>query len=134
MDIYNKKILLIDDEEAILFALSRLLKGHGVSVDTAATAPRAYELLASNTYCAIIADVRLAGSEKEEGLEIIRSVRPRNSGIFIIVMTAFGGADTYEKVMASGADYYLEKPVYPQKIRALLVEQGIYSIASSLAS
>jgi DNA-binding response OmpR family regulator len=115
-----QRILLVDDEEAILFAFKKVLSGPTVVVDTAASFREALKLLQLKSYTAIIADLRLSGAEVREGFEVIREARRMQTECKIIVMTAYGENDTSEKVFKLGADFYLEKPVSPQKVKELL--------------
>lgn len=59
----KKRILIIDDEQLILRALSRVLTGRGYSVDTANNGREALDLMDVNTYHGIICDVHMPGLE-----------------------------------------------------------------------
>ena len=114
------KILLVEDEDAILFAFKKVLSAPTVSVDTAQTLEEAKSYLQQNEYRAVIADLRLSDATSIEGFEVIRETKERQEHCTIIVLTAYGKNDTREKVFELGANYYLEKPVSPQKIKEML--------------
>ena len=119
------KILIVDDEEAILFAFSRVLGGPGREIHSAETLSAALQLLRGNSYRAVIADLKLSGTSNNEGHEVIRAVRSTQKECRIIVMTAYGDEKTKEKVSSMGIDLYLEKPVSPLKVKEMLSSMGI---------
>jgi DNA-binding NtrC family response regulator len=121
-----KKILVVDDEESILFAFSKILMRPHIEVHTAQTLNEALALLQKNAYDIVIADLRLSGTANFEGLSVISSAAETQKECKIIVMTAYGDEKTKEKVFSQGADFYLEKPVSPQKIKELIASMGIY--------
>ena len=75
----NRRILIVDDEKAILLAFKKLLTSPNIMVDTAETIAEAENLLKKNIYDAVIADLRLTGANGEEGLEIIKYVKEFHS-------------------------------------------------------
>src|SRR4051812_17523326 len=102
-----KHVLLIDDEEAVCWALERALKreGHGVAV--APSAERGLELARRQRPDAIVLDVRLPGMDGLTALGRFRDVAP---GVPVLVITAFGDLPTVVKAVESGAFDYLTKP------------------------
>jgi len=70
----NKRLLLIDDEETILFALARYFRRIGYTVDTARELEEAEALATYTDYSVVIADLSLTDSGYE-GLEILRYLR-----------------------------------------------------------
>jgi DNA-binding response OmpR family regulator len=121
-----KKILVVDDEDSILFAFSKVLVKPRIEVHTAQTLNEALALLQKNSYDIVIADLRLSGTASFEGFNVITSTAETQKECKIIVMTAYGDEKTKEKVFSLGADFYLEKPVSPQKIKELIASMGIY--------
>src|SRR5260221_9452705 len=77
-----RRMLVIDDESVITFAMHRYFTLHGFPVHCAAECEEALALLAYNEYDIIVADLRLTGTESEEGLEVIRQARGRSSTRF----------------------------------------------------
>jgi DNA-binding response OmpR family regulator len=120
-----ERILLVDDEEAILFAFKKVLSAPSVTVDTAQTLKEALSLIQLKSYSAVIADLRLTGAEAIEGFEVIREAKRMQTDCKVIVVTAYGGNGTQEKVVQLGADCYFEKPVSPQKVKEMLQSKGI---------
>jgi DNA-binding response OmpR family regulator len=121
-----KKILIVDDEDAILFAFSKVLMQPNLEIHTALTLNEALELIQKNAYRAVIADLRLSGTTTNDGYDVIQKVTETQKECRIIVMTAYGDEKTKGKVFSLGADFYLEKPVSPHKVKELIVSMGIY--------
>ena len=115
-----KRILLIDDEEALLFGFSRVLQAPSIEINTAQTLQDAQRLIKERIYDVVIADLRLSTSDNIEGYEILSYVKTLQPKCRIIVLTAYGGEETKEKVHNLGADYYFEKPISPKNIKEIL--------------
>ncbi|MBD3346678.1 MAG: response regulator [Chitinivibrionales bacterium] len=121
----SKHLLLVDDEEAIIFALTRILDRPGVKIDSAGSLHDAEKLLHENEYDAVIADMRLSGSGNMEGFQVVDYTRKHQDNCKILVITAYGDNSIREKVFKLGADIYLEKPVSPKKISDILESIGV---------
>jgi len=104
------RMLVVDDERVIQFALKSYFGRHGFEVDTAAEHEEALALLASHHYDIVIADLRLTGSTEEEGLQVVRAARARSSSTSIILLTAYRTGTIAERAQALGADVLLQKP------------------------
>ena len=107
----NQRILIVDDEKAILLAFKKLLKSPNIMVDTAETIDEAEDLLRKNIYNVVIVDLRLTGVDGEEGLEIIKYVKGLYPQTNVILVTGYGSSAVMEKAQALGAAFYFEKPV-----------------------
>jgi two-component system KDP operon response regulator KdpE len=100
------RILVIDDDAAILRALERNLRGHGFQVEAATTAEDAIARFDRWHPDAVILDLGLPGAD---GNEVIRNVRARSSTPILVLSAR---ATERDKVTAldQGADDYLTKP------------------------
>ena len=101
------QILIVDDEEAVCWALDRALTREGHRVAVAASAEQALALVGRLSPDAILLDVRLPGMD---GLTALRLFQERLPGVPVIVVTAFGNLDTAVKAVEGGAFDYLTKP------------------------
>jgi DNA-binding NtrC family response regulator len=102
-------VLLIDDESAILEALSELLKASGYSVITADGYDSAVEALnGENQIETIVSDLKMPG---KSGLEVQRYVNKQQLGIPLIFLTGFGTLETCQQAIDEGAFSYILKPV-----------------------
>jgi len=100
-------ILLVDDEEAVCWALERALAREGHRVAVAASAEEAFRQVEKRTPDAIVLDVRLPGMD---GLTALGRLRQESDDAPIIVVTAFGNLSTAVRAVEGGAFDYLAKP------------------------
>ena len=101
------RILLVDDEEAVCWALERALTREGHQVAVAASAEEAFRQCAAGRPDAIVLDVRLPGMD---GLTALGRLRELTGDAPVIVVTAFGNLDTAVRAVEGGAFDYLAKP------------------------
>lgn len=120
-----KKILLIDDEEVILFGFKQVLSGPTLQVDTASTVAEATELFEKTAYDAAVVDLRLTNSMAMEGLVLVHRIKNTHENCRIIILTAYGDDEVKRKAFEAGADFFLEKPVNPESIKTILSELDI---------
>ncbi len=102
-----KHILIVDDEEAVCWALQRALSREGHAVAVAASAELAFKLIGQQKPDAIILDVRLPGIDGLTALPKIHQLAPDAA---VIVVTAFGNLPTAVRAVEEGAFDYLAKP------------------------
>ncbi len=121
----GKRVLIVDDEEAILFGFKRVIQGCGVEVDTAETVEDAMGLLTAREYQFVITDLKLSGSSGEDGFAIIRRAKERAPDAKIILVTGYGTPDVMEKALREGASCYYEKPVSSAVLREALKRLGL---------
>ena len=101
------RLLVVDDEPSICWALSRLGQSLGHEVVTASSAEQALELVARQPPDAVVLDVRLPGMD---GLTAMKQLRQRCGEPPIIVITAYGDLNTAVEAVRQGAFEYLIKP------------------------
>jgi two-component system nitrogen regulation response regulator GlnG len=102
-----KHILIVDDEEAVCWALERALTKEGHRVAVAASAEDAFVLAERQRFDAVLLDVRLPGMD---GLSALGRLRELTGDAPVIVVTAFGNLSTAVKAVEGGAFDYLAKP------------------------
>ncbi|UCG78660.1 MAG: response regulator [Nitrospirota bacterium] len=107
----TRRILIVDDEEALLIALKKLLNEKQVDIDTAETLEGATKLIGDTEYDIVIADIRLAGVLNQDGLEILQYVKKHSPDTRVVLMTGYGSPEIMEYAFSLGADFYFEKPV-----------------------
>lgn len=117
----KRRILLVDDELAILLTLKAVLELHDFEVDTAATAREARSRIKNHQYHMVITDMRME-SEKA-GLDVVKAAKSASYQPAVAMLTAFPFAD--DELHQSGTDKMLVKPMNIQdllvQIEALLV-------------
>jgi DNA-binding response OmpR family regulator len=106
-----RRILIVDDEPAILFAVNSYLGSRDYVVDVAEDLQTAKELLARIDFDVVVTDLRLTAEGKTEGLDILRFIRDRRLGARTILLTAYGSSAVEAQATALSVDRYLEKPI-----------------------
>jgi DNA-binding NtrC family response regulator len=101
------RILIVDDESSIAWALREFLTDEGHDVEIAATAEDALRVAEGGGFDAALLDVRLPGMD---GLTALGSLRQRLGASPVVVMTAFGSLETAVRAVNGGAFDYLIKP------------------------
>ena len=112
------RILLVEDEVAVLTALKKFFTREGYDVDAARELEEAEALIVTSHYDIVIADLRLSWSYAVEGLQILRFVRQHSRGTRVIILTAYGEADIQRSAQALGAEAFLQKPAPLPEIAA----------------
>ncbi len=104
------RVLIVDDDPAVLEAMSTLLQGHDLEVSTLSDPLRFWETLEQVAPELLILDVDMPVIN---GPELCRTVRndARWSGLAVIFATAHTDPATVEEVFDSGADDYIPKPI-----------------------
>ncbi len=103
------RLLVIDDEEAVVTAVKRRLERHGYAVDTADNAVAGIEKIAASSpsYDVIVTDMSM--DDPESGLKILSAAFSRDLFAEVIVMTAYGNVGNAVECMRRGAFDYIEK-------------------------
>jgi DNA-binding response OmpR family regulator len=109
------KILLVDDEPAVVQALSRAFTLERYRVDVAHDGNQALESLASDRFDAIVLDVTMPGMS---GLEVCRRLRASGDRSPVLMLTARDAIDDRVAGLDAGADDYLVKPFELDELNA----------------
>jgi DNA-binding response OmpR family regulator len=118
----SKRLLIVDDEESIRFAVKRYFTRTGFEVDCARELEEAEALAAHTSYRVVIADLSLTDSGSTEGLEIVRFMRRSCPEARVIILTAHGSPSVEREAYKRGADAFLHKPKRLPEL-ARIVEQ-----------
>src|SRR6266550_6369335 len=81
------RMLVVDDEESILFAISDFFSLRGFIVDCAREVEEAWACLSGNHYGVVIADLRLTGIYGAEGLELVSYIREKSATTRVLLLT-----------------------------------------------
>ena len=111
----RKKILLIDDDESILLAVSRVLTVSGFDVVSAPGGVPGLEMVGSAQPDAVVCDVNMPDME---GFEVLRRVRadPATVSLPFILLTSADERENVRKAMQMGADDFISKPFLASEI------------------
>ena len=125
----RRRILLVDDEVAVLLTLKAVLEISGFDVDTAASAREGVSKLHTREYQMLITDMRM--EHDVAGVEVIKAARAAAYHPAIALLTAFPVAE--EDWVEMGADQLLVKPMHT-RILLQQIEDLINSHEQKLAS
>ena len=114
------RLLLVDDERPILFAMREYLALADYEVDTAETVDEALAQLATAVYDLAIVDLRLGAALEPNGLEVVRAARARHPHMHIVILTAYREPEIEREVLRLGIDRALNKP-QPMRTIAQLI-------------
>ncbi len=116
---YKLRILLVDDDLAVLFLLKTLLENAGHTVVTARNGMEALGLLEKSMPQLIITDWVMPGMD---GIEFCKALRqnPAWRNIYVFIMTAQESTDRLVEAFEAGANDYMTKPVNPKVLGARL--------------
>lgn len=116
------RLLIVDDEPAILFIMSEMLQRKGFAVETASSGKTAKAALESAKFDAVITDVRM--ETPTAGYEVIELANKQHPRPAAIVISAY--PDVTREWKAHGAQAFFEKPVpmpaLVHKIEELLIQ------------
>lgn len=101
------RLLLVEDETAILEPLKKGLMKRNFAIDTAEDGKTGYELAIINTYDCIILDLNLP---ELDGIEVAKKLRQNNNNTPILMLTARARQKDILEGFISGTDDYLVKP------------------------
>ena len=102
------KILVIDDQNAILESLSMFFSEKGYETVTAEYGKEGLKKVQSEQPDIVISDIRLPDIN---GIEVLKAIRSINGQIFVIMITAFHDMETTIEAMKYGAYDYIHKPI-----------------------
>lgn len=83
----KRRILLVDDDLAVLLTLKAVLELQGFEVETAASSAEALARIESGVYQMVISDLRM--ETEEAGLEVIRTARRQDYDPATALLTAY---------------------------------------------
>jgi EAL domain-containing protein (putative c-di-GMP-specific phosphodiesterase class I) len=108
-----RRVLVIDDEPAVLRVLGLLLERHGFAVDTVASAREGLKLLDREVFHVVLTDIIMP---ELSGVDFLRELRRHDLDVPVILMTAGPTLDSALDAIEYGAQQYLLKPVEPESL------------------
>jgi DNA-binding NtrC family response regulator len=103
------RILLVEDKDSLREMLTETLERESFPVDPVRSVPEALaRIRKGERYLAVLTDLKLPGGN---GIDVLEAAREADSGVPVVVMTAFGSIETAVEAMKKGAAEFLAKPV-----------------------
>ncbi len=103
----NQIILIVDDEEGLRTAMSKLFEEEGYTVLCAEDGKQALETLQHTHIDLILTDMRMPGMS---GIDLLKKIRELYGDIGVIILTGYGEIESYIEAMNFGAIEYVSKP------------------------
>ena len=122
--VHGRRILLVEDDETNQLVAQTLLEGAGLSLDIASNGAQGVEMASQGNYDALLMDIQMPGMD---GFEAVSAIRAKG-GQFeydqlpIIAMTAHALEGDREKILASGFNDYVAKPVDVNLLHRVLLK------------
>lgn len=110
----RSRLLIVDDDEKILYAFQEVFRKDGFDTIVARDGNEALREVAASRPRAVIMDITMP---HVDGLEALRAIKQRNPSIPVILVTGFGTMQTAIKAMQLGAFEYLTKPLDVTMVR-----------------
>ena len=106
------RALIADDQPDVIEALRLLLKQEGYQIETANSPAAVLDNLSAGDFDVLLMDLNYARdtTSGQEGLDLLRSIRKLDSGLPVVVMTAWGSVPLAVEAMRGGAQDFVEKP------------------------
>jgi two-component system response regulator MprA len=101
------RILVVDDDQAVLRSIDRALRLEGYDVETVGSGGEALESLAQSPPDALVLDL---GLPDFDGLQVCRRMRSAGDDTPVLMLTARDAVDDRVQGLDAGADDYLVKP------------------------
>jgi len=103
----QKSILIVDDEESVVGALSEFLSLRGYEVETALNSRQALALIHERAFSVVISDLRMPGMSGVELLDQVMDVDPET---VVVIMTGYASVQSAVDALKKGAYDYVMKP------------------------
>jgi DNA-binding response OmpR family regulator len=111
----NAYILVVDDEGANRYSVSKTLQRVGYMVSEASSGEEALEVMGKQHFDVVLTDIRMPPGL--DGVELLRRIRDQSPDAIVILMTGFASLSTAVEALRLGAHDYLIKPSSSQDIR-----------------
>ncbi len=112
-----KNILIVDDERNVRLTYRVSLESEGFAIHEAESSLKALEQLAARRFDLAILDMRMP---EMDGLQLLEAIRDRDVDTPVVIITAYADVPHAVKAMKLGAIDFLQKPVTPAQLRALV--------------
>lgn len=120
------RVLIADDQPAILDALRLLLMDEGFAVQHARSPEQVLQLAQAHDFDVVLLDLNYARdtTSGREGLDLVLKLQALDASLPVVVMTAWGSVDGAVEAMRRGARDYVEKPWDDARLVATLRTQA----------
>ncbi len=112
-----RRVLLVDDDPALLRSLARLLRAGGYDISTACNGRDAVEQVHGGSFDVIVSDIAMPNMD---GIQLLRQVREHDLLVPVVLVTGEPAVKTAEQALELGAFHYLTKPVSTEEMQKVI--------------
>lgn len=112
----GRRILIVDDEESLLFAFTSYFEAEGFQMVCAREREEAEALLVHDHFDIVIIDLGLTGVHGKEGFELIKAAKEYSPDASVLLMTANATKSIEAESYRLGAKAFLQKPIALKEI------------------
>ena len=117
MQTHRPRLLVVDDDRAILTLIGTIALAEGFDVATTVSGEDAMKQLRERPSDLVLVDLRMPGIT---GIDVLRAIREANPRVKVVLMTGFGTIDTAVEAVKLGAMDFITKPFDLPRLRQLL--------------
>ncbi|MDQ3802557.1 MAG: sigma-54 dependent transcriptional regulator [Acidobacteriota bacterium] len=120
------RVLIADDQPAVIEALRLLLKGEGYEIKTVASPEDVVEALSRQTFDVALIDLNYTRdtTSGQEGLDLLARMQAVDATLPVVVMTAWGSVELAVEAMHRGARDFVQKPWDNARLLTILRTQA----------
>jgi DNA-binding NtrC family response regulator len=126
----HKKVMFVDDEEGVRLSWNRYLSAHGFEVTTAEDGAKAISKLRKEPVDVVVSDLKMPAVDGVELLEWLHDKQPQTQ---FILLTGYGNDAVENRVRELGAFDYLNKPISPDTLAAVVTAASILDLTPPVA-
>lgn len=108
------RILVVDDEGAIRYSITKTLQRVGYQVEAAESGEAALDLLEEQEFDVVLTDIRMPGIS---GVDLLARIKEKTGDTSVILMTGYASLNSAVESLRLGAHDYLVKPSSSRDIR-----------------
>ncbi|HRH67319.1 MAG TPA: response regulator [Bacteroidia bacterium] len=113
----QRTALIIDDEQDICYLLGKMLSVRSIQTETSYTIRDGLNKLKELSPSILFLDIHLPDGS---GMEYLHQIRTSFPKLFIVLMSAYDGAEEKNKALNKGADFFLPKPFQREIVDELI--------------
>ncbi|MGA8532076.1 MAG: sigma-54 dependent transcriptional regulator [Acidobacteriaceae bacterium] len=113
----QEKVLIVEDEPHALSGLAELVSGWGYRTETARDGLEALEKISAWQPGIVVSDLKMP---RMDGLQLLARLGEASENIAVVMLTAQGSIEAAVEAMKNGAYDFIQKPVDPARLRAIL--------------
>jgi DNA-binding NtrC family response regulator len=119
------RILVVEDEQDMLFGLQKILSKQGHNVEIAETGSAGVKKVQESFFDIVITDLKMPGVD---GIELLRKTKEAYSDTLVIVITGYGTVESAVEAIKLGAYDYITKPFEAEHIK-MVVRKALKQIS-----